>query len=275
MRGAIVKIFLLTACSLCAAGTHAQTVIRATDTAVKAKKPAYVVKPKGPKPISREMSGGLSINSGGGFLFGAGNVFFRLGRVKPKDLKHADMFYNTRFWQIDLSEKKNPKEYKLTSMSGTSNSYIYGKVNNLYALKLGRGYMRMLAGKPEPGCVSIHWLYAGGVSLGMLKPYYLKVSTDPSAIKYGEGTESDFLNQGLIEGSAGFGKGLSEMKFVPGFHLKSALHFDFAANKKSVIGMEVGVNAEYYTQEILLLANQPPNNYFIDVYLAFQFGRRW
>ncbi len=118
-------------------------------------------------------------------------------------------------------------------------------------------------------------MYAGGVSVGFVKPYYLNIYSDPTAVKYSDATKQDFLNEGLIEGSAGFGKGLSEVTVVPGFHLKTALHFDFSANRKNVIGIETGVNFEYYTSNIQLMANESGTPYFFDIYIAGQFGRRW
>jgi len=244
---------------------RAQTVSRSTDTLGR-KQIITTVRPKAPKPISREISGGLRLNSDGWSLF------MDLGRAKAKDAKHAEMFYNVRVWQLEFTEKKNPKEYKMASQYG-GNSYIYGKINNFYALKLGRNYMHMIAGKPDPGSVSIHWLYGGGISLGMLKPYYLKMGG--TTMKYDDETKVDFLNQDEIMGSAGFSKGLGEVKMIPGFHAKTAIHFDFSANKKSVIGVEAGVNAEYYTQEVQLMATQPATPYFLDLYVALQFGKRW
>jgi hypothetical protein len=267
MRCVIRTVLVLTALCFVAQHIHAQTESRSTDT-VKKKQYITTVKPKGPKQISHEVSGGIRLNSDGW------SVYMDLGRIKAQDLRHSDMFYNVRLWQLEVTEKKNPKEYKSSGRSG-SNTYIYGKINNFYALKLGRCYMHMLAGKPDPGNVSIHWLYGGGFSLGMLKPYYLRIGSDPNAIKYNDDTKMNFLDQSVIEGSAGFSKGLSDIKMIPGFHAKTAVHFDFSANRKNVIGVETGINAEYYTQEVQIMANQSSTPYFVDVYLAFQFGKRW
>ena len=186
------------------------------------------------------------------------------------------MFHSVRIYQIEFTEKKDPKEYKTTADNGSgTDTYIYGKVNNFYALKLGYGYRKLLVGKPDPGTVSIHWVNVIGFALGMEKPYYLNVYSDPTAIKYTDNTKVDFLNQGVIEGSAGFSKGLSEIKFVPGFHFKSALHFDFSANRKNVIGVETGVNVEYYTTPIQIMANESATPYFVDLFIGVQVGKRW
>jgi hypothetical protein len=68
---------------------------------------------------------------------------------------------------------------------------------------------------------------------------------------------------------------LGEIKFVPGFHFKSALHFDFSTNRKTAIGVETGVNIEYYTQAVQIMATQSPNSAFLDLFIAIEFGKRW
>ena len=271
MRGIIRFVGLMFICWLPALHSHAQ-VAHATDTA---KKNTRIVRPapKGPKAIKHEVSLGVRLNTDGW------SAYTDIGKVKALDTKRSDMFYKVRIFQFELTEKKDPREQKLTSenptSSGNPGKYIYGKINNFYALKLGIGFMKMIAGKPDPGAVSIHWMNVIGVSLGMLKPYYLNVYSDPNAIKYSPSTESDFLDQQVIESNAGFSKGLSEMKFIPGGHFKTAIHFDFSTNRKNVIGAELGANIEYYSQSVAIMANQSGTPYFADLYLALQFGRRW
>ncbi len=261
---------LVVGCCCAVSYAQAQVVTRSTDTSKKLQPLVQHPKPKGPKPIKHEVSGGIRLNSDGW------SIYSDIGKVKTKDVRHADMFHNVRIWQIEFTEKKNPKEQKIDASDGSgSNTYVYGKINNFYSLKLGWGFRKMLVGKPDPGTVSIHWVNVGGFALGLLKPYYINVYSDPSAIKYTDATKENFLNQGVIEGSAGFSKGLSEIKFVPGFHFKSALHFDFSANRKNVLGVETGFNIEYYTQAVQLLANQPAVPYFLDIFVGVQFGRRW
>ena len=260
-------------CSCVVLHASAQSVIRSTDTVKKSASHVLPPKPKGPKPITKEMSVGLRLNTDGW------SAFVDYGKVKSQDPKHSDMFYKVRFWQLEFTEKKNPREEKSTSensnSSGGNSTYIYGKINNFYAFKLGYGFRKLIVGKPDPGTVSIHWANVIGLSVGLLKPYYLNVYSDPAAIKYSPDTAPYFLDNQIIEGSAGFSKGLSEIKVIPGIHFKSSLHFDFSTNRKNVIALETGVNAEYYSQSIALMANQSATNYFLDLFLAFQFGRRW
>jgi len=277
-----VVAFILVVCVL--GNAQAQQVVNATDSTpisysadtnkVYAKPKVYVpiVKPKPPKPIAHEWSVGLRLNSNGW------SIFTDYALVKTNDWKKADMFHNLLYWQLEFNEKKHPKEQKITTETnrfGGSNSFKYGKINNFYALKAGMGYSKLIAGKPEPGSVSIHWNTVAGFSLGLLKPYYLNIYSDPSAIKYSDITQSDFLNVNSITGSAGFSKGFDELEIIPGGQLRTALHFDFAADKKYVVGVEAGVNVEYYSQEIPLMVGQKATPSFVELFIALQFGKRW
>ena len=266
-------LILLVACCQTASYSHAQTITRSTDTAKKTQPSAAFVKPKGPRPITREFAFGIQLNSNGW------SAYTDIAHVKSKDPKHSDMFYDVAFWRVEFTEKKNPREQKIQSenpsISSSSSTYIYGKINNFYSAKLGWGYRKMLAGKPDPGTVSIHWASEGGFALGMLKPYYLNVNSDPSAIQFSDATKSDFLDKQAIEGHAGLMKGINQLSFIPGGHIKSAIHFDFSTNRKNALGADVGMNFEYYSKAVPILANQKPASYFFDIFLAFQYGRRW
>lgn len=276
----IFKIFLLALfAQFIAVRIIAQDIVITIDTTRTPNKTNPVqkhiktIKPKPPKQVSSEFSLGFRLNSNGWSLYSD------KGKSDVIDGKHAERFYNVKMWQFEITEKKSPREMKSNSgamsSSGSSSTYIFGKINNLYVLKIGYGLRTMIAGKPEnQGSVSIHWVNVGGLGIGILKPYYLNISGLPVPIKYSY-NPNDFLNQDMIMGNAGFGKGLSESQIIPGIHYKSAFHFDFAGNLKTIIAVETGVNAEYYFQDVQIMANNKSDNYFIDVFLSFQFGKRW
>lgn len=254
-------------------GAYAQAIYRSTDTSDNTSRAGVIHKRKGLKPMKHEASLGFRLNTNGW------GIFTEIGKAKPKDYRHADIFYNVSFLHLEFSEVKDPKEEKTTSgysnSMGGSNAYVYGKINNFYTFKVGYGSRRMIAGKPDPGTVSIHWVNAGGLSLGLLKPYYLDLYTDQQAVKYTTANANDFLNQSLIVGSAGFSKGLGEIKFIPGAYLRSALHFDFSASRKTVFAFEVGAEAAYYSQQVAIMANQSAQSFFADLFISVQFGKRW
>lgn len=272
MKKCFKGLLLLT---LCSSAGYAQQVTFSSDSTktIKQDTPPPPVKLKAPKvkPIMHEMSFGMRLNTNGW------SVYTDYGKSKTQDLKKADMFYNLLYLQAEFTEKKDPKEEKVSTQTASSkanSSYIYGKINNFYALKLGIGYRKMIAGKPDPGCVSIHWANTLGFSLGMQKPYYVMIAGS-EYIKYSDVDKENFLDRSGIRGAGGFSKGLSEITFIPGGHIKSALHFDFSTNRKNVLGVEAGINAEFYSQPIALMANNKTVTNFVDLFVAFQFGRRW
>lgn len=234
---------------------------------------------KKPKPFTKEFSIGGKLTTDG---YG---LFVEKGWVRSEDSKSSDKFYDTRVFRIELVEHKNNKEIKQTNSDLVTNDkpkpYIYGKINNFYALKFSYGNRRMIAGKPEQGTVSIHWVYNGGLSLGFLKPYYLdayvskdNVTYTRENIKYDSSTAASFLNTQLVVGNAGWAKGLGETKFIPGLYGSTALHFDFAASAKTVMAIEAGISAELYTKKIELMANQKAYPYLFCAYVSLQFGNR-
>jgi len=256
--------------------TQAQTAKDNNSLAkVPVKQPVKHVVLKKPKPLHTELSFGLRLNTDGW------GIFVDKGWVKSED-RYRDFFYDVKLLQVELDEKKVPAEIKRSNTSSSYNNekpkpFIYGKINNFYTFKIGYGGRKMLAGKPEPGAISMHFVYVGGLSLGLLKPYYLSVSaptTEPD-ITYSDSTKQYFLDKRYILGSSGFGKGLGETKIIPGVHLKAAMHFDFAANKARVLALETGVNFEIYSKAIEIMANKDAKAYFLNAYLSLQFGKRW
>jgi len=239
-------------------------------------------KVKKPKALTKEISVAAGLTTDGWA------VSINKGWIRSVDEKESDKFHNVRFAQIEFTEHKHAKEIRGTnnSISQTANEkpkpFIYGKVNNFYALKLGYGNRRMIAGKPESGTVSIHWVYAGGLSIGLLKPYYIDayvLRDNPrryarESIKYSDENQEGFIRQENIVGSSGWTKGLGETKIAPGIHAKTGLHFDFAANKKTKLAVEVGLSGELYTQKIELMATQKAYPYLVNGYISLQFGKR-
>ena len=158
--------------------------------------------------------------------------------------------------------------------------YKYGKINNFYTLKLGYGFRKMIAGKPDPGTVSIHWVYAGGLSIGMLKPYYLDAVVENGrlkAIKYDDAPEyflPDPPNQMRIVGHSSFFEGIGKTKIVPGIYAKTGLHFDIAALRKRKLAIETGLSGELYTQKMPIMATVKAFPYVLNGYISLQFGNR-
>lgn len=236
--------------------------------------------------MKHELSGGIRLNTDGWSLF------LDRGKVKEPD-RSTDYYYDLLFWQLEFSEKKHPQEIKRTNTIGTntnaSQPFVYGKVSNFYTLKIGYGKRKRIAGRPQLGedierkTVSVHWVYMGGLSAGLEKPYYIDAyvpiggtqTAELKSINYTDTTADAFLAQQNILGSSGFTSGIGETKIVPGIHGKTALHFDFAATKKTKMAIETGVSVEVYSRAIKLMAEQNDLPVFVNAYVSFQIGKRW
>lgn len=188
----------------------------------------------------------------------------------------------TNSWWIELGERKDKKEEKLTKGSSLfpgipfGNPFVYGKINNFYYFKLGLQQQRLIGGKGNKNGVAVSLIYGGGLTLGLLKPYYLQISssTGDKDIKYDGKNDSTFLNPSVIIGASGFGKGFSEIEYVPGAVLHTAIRFDYGRYNELISALEVGVNAEYYSKAMPILAYNEAGKLFFNAYVAIVFGKR-
>lgn len=196
----------------------------------------------------------------------------------------------TNLFALEFGERKHPKEKKLTY--GTVNNggfvqfstpYVYGKQNIFYQLKPTFGQQRLIGGKTNKNGVAVHAIYAGGLSLGLERPYYVKVYTSNNNqsrdIKYSKEDSIVFLTPGNIVQGTGFKYGWKDMKVVPGLHGRFAVRFDYGRFNEMVSAIEVGVNAEVYSRNINMMVpvsgiTPGPSRFFFNSYVAILFGRR-
>ena len=213
---------------------------------------------------------GLRLNTDGW------NIFYEKGYMK--NVKTTNLF------AIELGEKKHPKEQKLNNLLNNNgffqigNPYIYGKRNSFYQLKPTYGQQRMIGGKTNKNGVAVHAIYAGGISIGIERPYYIRVrDAGPSGskeLKYSDADSIAFLSPGNIVMGTGLRYGWNELKIVPGVHAKAALRFDYGRFNEMVSAIEVGLNIEAYTREINIMLRNPNKQVFFNGYIAILFGKR-
>lgn len=196
-------------------------------------------------------------------------LFYELGKAKTR--RKANIY------SAELTEIKDPKEEKnITDFFSFGNPYIFGKVNNFYQLKLGFGQQYLFGQKGNKNGVAVTGIYQGGISLGFLRPYYIQINdgSETREIKYSVQDSADFLNQGIIQGGAGLGKGWGEMKLKPGLYAKTAMRFDWGHYNEIVSGIEIGLSVEAYTEKIPILILDKQRQFFFQGHLALVFGRR-
>src|SRR5450759_1801748 len=143
--------------------------------------------------------GGKLINNGYG-------AFIEIGKMKtPK----KGMLY-----QLEISEYKSLKEEKQSNLYAYSTPYIFGKQNFFYPVKLGVQQQIWFGNKSNKNGVSVTGNYGGGISVGLLRPYYVQLNTTNGGyVKYvsDSASKTDFLNPAVISGGPGFSKGWSDL----------------------------------------------------------------
>jgi hypothetical protein len=204
--------------------------------------------------------------------------FYEHGRVKSP--------YRTTIFSFEFNEKKHPKEDKQSTGSTVGGGgfvvlgtpFVYGKQNIFYQVKLGIGQQYLIGGKGNKNGVAAYGIINGGLALGLVRPYYVEVESPIGSgqfkkIKYSQADSAEFLGPGIV-GGTGLSTGWSDMKIVPGLHLKAALRFDWARFNTTITAIETGFNAEWYTQKIHQMVNVGPKSLFLNGYIAICFGSR-
>ncbi len=216
-------------------------------------------------------------------------------------------YYKTRYYQIEIGEIRHPKEFRYPRdiiSAGSSRStgpYVYGKQNSLFTLRAAMGQKRYYSEKASRRGLAIGINYAGGPTLGIIKPYYLEVySSDNNnssfrTIRYSDEEAFNFLNEARIARYSGFVKGLDEISVAPGINAKFGVHFDWGAFDEFVKAVEVGIMADVFFKKIPIMIDDitvplntiPPSTlditpqavgnrpFFINFYIAVQLGKRY
>ncbi|MEQ9402259.1 MAG: hypothetical protein RIM99_01630 [Cyclobacteriaceae bacterium] len=204
-----------------------------------------------------EIIWGINKNTNGGLI---GGLMFRYSRSKGDD------FFET--FGLELSNVKHPSESKYVGIQGQS--FIYGKSNYLYAIRLQYGREKLLFKKATQQGVQISAGASVGPTLGFVNPYYVLETG-------GDYERFDPLRHPSPETIAGPGKlfqGLGQSDIVPGINLKGAASFEFGTYRSNVAGVEVGMMVETYTKEIVLVPTQSNRSTFTSVFFTLFWGTR-
>lgn len=216
---------------------------------------------------------------------------FRLrsdGFMLGGEFTRSKKYRSAILYQFEFGYYRHPKQYRQQSQYSSGGffgdgfkPFVYGKQNNLFAIHVGVGQRIMLAEKARKHGVMIFFQYAGGFSLGILKPYSLRVYqgidsvftvNDLVDITYDPNVNNGFLDYNRIIGGSGFGKGW-KLKFRPGIHVKIGFSFDWAKNESFIKALEIGAACDFYFSDVPIMVQ---NNKFMfpSVYVGFSMGKR-
>jgi hypothetical protein len=197
--------------------------------------------------------------------------FLEIGRAKS--VKKAMLY------QLEISERKHPKEEKISSITNFSTPFIYGKLNFFYPVKLGVQQQFLLGNKSNKNGVSVTGNIGGGLCIGLLRAYEIQVDKagERVFIRYDSPDSLLFINTDNPSTNASgpnFGTGWNHMKVTPGLYIKPAVRFDYGRLNELVSAIEIGVSAEFYAKKIPQILYNKQKQFFFSAYFALLFGKR-
>jgi hypothetical protein len=215
-----------------------------------------------------EASGGLRLQTTGFSLFA------EYGWIKD--------IYRTRLLQAEYSYYVDFRQKKQHSQLPGGHDFVYGLQNRFHVIRVAYGFKRTIADKAARNGVRLSGVFFGGVSLGLLKPYYLNLLqpndggvpvTKPE--RYSEANASRFLDRDSIVEAAPIRYGLNQIQPVVGVHVKGGLDFDWGTKDEFVKALEAGVMLDVYYKRLPIMITNSNRFYQFAFYISFQFGKRW
>ena len=216
--------------------------------------------------IAKEWNILLCLNSSG---FGLG---YQQGKTPNYKEKH--------FWEVEFSYYINHKAV-LGRTYTEGRSFSYGKMYDLFFLRGGYGYQRVITTKPYYGGVQIRYFFSLGASICLGIPTYLEIIYDNPSTGYPytktekyDPENSYHNNFANIFGAARFLDRFHQIAVRPGFYGKTGLNFDFSKDPLKMQVLEVGISMDMVFPFIQQMAfNRTKPAYFYG-YIAYSFGKK-
>jgi len=189
--------------------------------------------------------------------------------------------FKTRMYEIEFVSMKSYKQVKMINpYVVNSKRYVYGKTNDAFFLRAGVVWKKLLNRKPYWGGVEVRFIYGGGLSLGIAKPYYLYVIKDISGSGQTfsivpERYDPDRHSNTDIYGRAPFSKGFNEITIHPGLQLKAGLNFEFGTKNTKIKALEIGAAIDILPGGLTIMYYDANQIFFPTFYLSFSFGKRF
>ncbi len=213
---------------------------------------------------------GLTTNTNSGLL---GGLVVRHSKAIGR-YKDYPMHQYIAFEAVNI---KHPKER--VEPSTIANRYIRGKRNYFFSLRPEYGREIVYFKQNGDDGIGISVIVAGGPSIGLQKPYYIKYDVNGRGsidiVQYDPNIHDKDPNR--IQGAAGIWQDLFVgMKLNPGFHAKLAANIDMNTFNNSMTGVEIGVTAELFSKTPEIMSNQLTTNsrFYTAGYLTIYFGNK-
>lgn len=216
---------------------------------------------------------------GGRFHTNGFSAFFE--RAWIKNIWKSNLLHVNYFHYKDLKEQRQKSIYII---NGVQKRFIYGKQNNYFNLNVSYGQRKVLAERADINGVKVSMVYMGGVSLGLLKPYFLEFirrtgdSFETFVEPYNGANDSIFLDntdQSIIVGRGGIQYGFGDIIPLPAIHGKFGFQFDWGKNPNLVNAIQLGVQLDVHYRNIPIMITERNRPFIFNLYLGYQIGKRW
>jgi len=178
---------------------------------------------------------GGSLTSNGGIIGGLG-----LDYTRVKDASHA------HFFTISAGQIKHPKEVRVLS-SMTGNTFVYGKANYLFPIRLYYGQQKLLFAKHYLKGARWSFLWQVGPNFGIYAPYLVQYQVGVNAF---EAKRFDPLidSPERVQSVSRLGTAISQGRILPGLAVRTGFDFELSGLPKTIQGFQAGVLLDAYTQ---------------------------
>ena len=189
--------------------------------------------------------------------------------------------FKTRMLEFEFVSMKSYKQVKMVnSYVVNPRRFVYGKINDAFFMRAGVVWKKLLNRKPYWGGVEVRFLYGGGLSIGIAKPYYLNIMViDPNTFVITaivpEIYDPDKHSTTFIYGRAPFSKGLNEITIHPGLFLKTGLNFEYGTQNTKIKSLEIGAAIDILPTGLTIMYNATDQMFFPTFYINFSMGKRF
>lgn len=187
-------------------------------------------------------------------------------------------FKNRSFVNFDLTNTKDYREFD-SPFSYNGKTYVEGKLNYLLNFRPEYGRQWRLLKQSTDGGTSLNGRIATGPTIGIRKPYFVDIvytdaggKTLTTSVPMAKALDNSY-NKSIISGEGSIFSGFSEAKFIPGWHLKTALEFKFETLKQNYLAVETGFIVDYFSQPVEILNQTAPRSVYTTGYVTFFFGK--
>jgi len=219
----------------------------------------------------KEFLAGVNFNTNGGLI---GGFMLRYSKLV---YEKKNQFHNFGF---EVGIVKHPKELRYASQQ-SGGTFIAYKSHHLVVLRPTYGREFVLFHKGNEDGVQLDFILNGGISFGVLTPYYIQYQNGPvvETVPYDPVNTPEII---MVINSSGYTTGLGQSKVVPGIHLRTGFSFEYGHFSNKVTGLEVGFLFEAFAKKMVMM--EAPASYsgtsfhnnqvFTSVYLTIFYGGR-